>query len=499
MKEKDSSEGYGRILTVYCLGLLIGGLYVGIAAPVRTVVQEQFGLDDSTGIWMINIYTLFYAALIPVIGKIADRYGRNQVFGICILVFMIGAALCGLSSHMGGYGLLLLGRVVQAAGAGGMIPVATAEIGTSFPEEKRGFALGVAAGVTGLANVLGAGVGSAVVGIAGQENWSVLFFAAIPVCLMIFIGARLLLQGSAKAVPGKMDLAGSILLILLVLSLLIGLKELDLFHPADSLAKAGTWGPLAGFLLLLILFYVVEKRAEDPVFHLEFFRNRPIVITLIVSLLIGCVIVAMMLIPEYAEVIMDAPTGSGGYYMLIIGVASMVGPPIGGKLIDRFGPKRVLICGMAIMIAGYCYLAFFVSVDPSAPALTAGLALVGLGMGLAMGAPTNYMILDNTSEDESTSAIATITLVRQMGTTIAPAIYVGFLSGGAGSGSAGSGAGSAGGAGETGGAGVALSSASLGVVAGYQHMLLCVACFALAVIIVMLFYRDSKGRDSGRQ
>ena len=467
MNQQSDSKHYGRILIVYCLGLLVGGLYVGMVAPVRTVVQAQFGLNDSTGIWMINIYTLFYAALIPVIGKLADRHGRNLVFEICVLVFMAGATICGLSSHIGGFGVLLFGRVVQAAGAGGMIPVATAEIGTTFPKEKRGFALGVAAGVTGIANVLGAGVGSAVVGIAGQDNWSVMFFASIPVCLAVFIGARVLLAKSSESVSGRLDIPGSVLLVLLVLFLLFGLKELDFSHLSESLARIEVWGSMAGFVICTILFGIAEKRAEDPVFHLEFFRNRPIVITLIVSLLIGCVIVAMMLIPEYAEFIMNAPVGSGGYYMLVIGVMSMAGPPLGGKLIDRFGPKRVLVFGLVVMTIGYCFLAILVTANPSVASLISGLVMVGLGMGLAMGAPTNYMILENTSSDKSTSAIATVSLIRQMGTTIAPAIYVSFLAGG------------------SGGDMTAVSTA------GYQHMLLCVAAFSLAAVIVTLFYRDS--------
>lgn len=458
-KQEHDKRYYRIVLILYCLGLLVGGLYVGMVAPVRTVVQAQFGLDDGTGIWMINIYTLFYAALIPVIGKMADRYGRNLVFSICILVFMAGAAICGLSSFLNHFGVLLVGRVIQAAGAGGMIPVATAEIGTTFPKEKRGFALGVAAGVTGIANVLGAGVGSAVVGIAGQNHWAVMFYASIPVCIALFIGARILLQRSTKTVSGRMDLPGSVLLVVSVLLLLWGLKQLDVLHLADSLSQGGTGLMLAGFVLCAAAFFLWERRAEDPVFQMEFLKSRAIVITMIVSFLIGCVIVAMMLIPEFAEYVMRAPVGSGGYYMLIIGVMSMVGPPLGGKLIDRFGPKKVLIFGLAIMIIGYVYLAFFVSRNPSAAALVFGLALVGLGMGFAMGAPTNYMILDNTSPERSTSAIATITLIRQMGTTIAPAIYVGFIT-------------------------------ATGIcTAGYQNMLLCVAGFALAAIFAMLFYR----------
>lgn len=451
---------YGWILFVYCLGLLTGGLYVGMIAPVRTVVQAQFGLDDSTGIWMINIYTLFYAALIPVIGKKADRYGRNFIFSICVMIFMAGAVICALSSYAGGFGLLLTGRVVQAAGAGGMIPVANAEIGTTFPPDKRGFALGIAAGVTDIANVLGAGVGSAVVGFAGQENWAVTFFIAVPVCIAVFAGSRVFLRSSVRSVPAKMDRSGSILLIILILFLLLGLKELDFFRLAGSIAQFKVWGPLAGAIVCAVVFFFAERRAEDPVFNMEFLESRPVIITMILSFLIGCVIVAMMLIPEYAEFIMDAPAGSGGYYMLILGVTSMVGPPLGGKLIDRFGPKKVLLFGLIVMTTGYCYLALFVSAAPSAPALISGLALVGLGMGFAMGAPTNYMILDNVGPEKSTSAIATITLIRQMGTTIAPAVYVGFISAGGG-------------------------------VKGYRQMLLCVAVFSLIAAAFTLFYKSS--------
>lgn len=450
----SDSKHYRSILTIYCLGLLIGGLYVGMVAPARTVIQAHYGLDDQTGIWMINIYTLFYAALIPIIGKIADRYGRNLVFRVCILVFMLGATACGASSAIGGYAVLLLGRVLQAAGAGGMIPVATAEIGTSFPKEKRGFALGVAAGVTGIANVLGAGVGSAVVSIAGQGNWSVMFTASIPICIVLFLAARSLLPNSERSPSGRMDIPGSVLLVLLVLCLLLGLKNLDVFHLVDSLSHVGTWGPLAGCLLCSILFCQIEKRAKDPIFHMEFLKSRPILIVMILSFLIGCVIVAMMLIPEYAESIMGAPTGSGGYYMLVIGVMSMVGPPLGGKLIDRYGPQKVLISGLGIMIAGYCFLAFLVTDTPSSLGLIFGLSLVGLGMGMAMGAPTNYMILENTDSDESTSAIATITLIRQIGTTVAPSVYVAFIAAG-----------------------------------NYQSMLLCVAGFALAAVIATVLYR----------
>ncbi|MGI6221566.1 MAG: MFS transporter [Coriobacteriales bacterium] len=459
--QPEAPRRLGLVLAVYLLGLAIGGLYVGMVAPVRTVVQLGFGLDDAAGIWMINIYTLFYAALIPVIGKVADRRGRNRIFALCVAVFMVGSILCGLSASIGGFALLLVGRVVQAAGAGGMIPVANAEIGTSFPEGKRGMALGIAAAVSGLSNVLGAGAGSAIIGLVGVENWPVMFYVSVPLCAILLIGTRALPRNAARpAVAGRMDYAGSVLFVLFVLLLLLGLKELDFFSLPRTIAQPGAWGPLVGAVACVVVFGLVERRAASPVFHMEYLRSRPIVITMIASFFIGCVVIAMMMVPEYAEFVMGDTVGSGGYYMLAVGITSMVGPPLGGKLIDRFGPRPVLLFGLAVMVAGYSFLALRASLAPSVGSLVFGLAVVGFGMGFAMGAPTNYMILENTRDEDSASAlIATIALVRQVGTTVAPAIFVGFISAGNG-------------------------------ILGYQQMLLCVAVFSALAAVVTLFYRS---------
>ena len=457
-KRKKSENNYRIILVIYCLGLLIGGLFVGMIAPVRTVIQEDFSIDDSTGIWMINIYTLFYAALIPIIGKIADKYGRNKVFSICILIFMSGAILCGLSSVFGGFPLLLIGRVIQASGAGGMIPVANAEIGTSFPKEKRGFALGIAAAVSGISNVLGSGIGSAIVELVGIDNWAIMFYISAPICIILFILTRLFLHSSATISDSKTDYLGSVLFITQILLLLLGLKELDFFNIKESIIRPIVWIPLVLSITITVIFIIVERKVNNPVFHIEFLHSKPIVITMITSFFIGCIIIAMMLVPEYAEFIMNAPTGSGGYYMLAIGITSMIGPPLGGKFVDKFGPKPVLISGLLLMIGSYLYLALYVSINPSTISLVIGLALVGLGLGFAMGSPTNYMILENVEAKDSTSAVATVALVRQVGTTIAPAIFVGFISNNNG-------------------------------VYGYQQMLICISIFCALAAIFTLFYR----------
>ena len=467
--ESQSQAHLGIILAIYLLGLLIGGLYVGMVSPVRTVVQASFGLDDDAGIWMINIYTLFYAALIPVVGKLADRRGRGRVFTLCLVVFAAGSLLCGLSKTAGGFGLLLAGRVVQAAGAGGMIPVANAAIGTTFPAERRGMALGLAAAVAGIANVLGAAVGSAVIGLVGVQGWDVMFYLAVPLCAALAAAAGVFLrkaeanrdQACATGTGARFDWLGSALLVSWVLMLLLGIKEVDFADLAGTARRPEVWATFVAAAVLIVLFGRVEHRAQDPVFHMEFLHNRPVVITMVVSFFVGCTIISMMLVPQYAEFAMGDPLGSGGYYVLAIGAASLIGPPLGGKLIDRFGAKPVLVGGLAVMVAGFLFLAFVASAAPTAGLLIAGLAVVGFGMGFAMGAPTNYIVLENTDARDGASAVATIALVRQIGTSLAPAILVSLI-------------------------------ASDPGMLGYQRMLVCVACFCVAALVAIAPYKSPK-------
>ena len=461
-RETSTDSKLGLILATYLVGLLIGGLYVGMVSPARTVVQADFGIDDTVGIWMINIYTLFYAALIPIIGKLADRRGRKHVFTICVGIFCVGAIICGLSKSIGGFGLLLVGRVLQAAGAGGMLPVANAEIGASFPEEKRGMALGMAAAVAGVSNVLGAVAGSAVVGAFGIENWPALFYLCVPFCIAIIVVAVTLLPDSViDESHAKMDVAGSVLFALFILLLLLGLKNIDFASFGTSATQPSVLAPLLAAIAAIVAFRSVEQRAEDPVFHLEYFRSRPIVVTMVVSFFIGCFVISLVLVPELAEYAMGDPIGSGGFYVLAIGLTSFITTPIGGKLIDKLGPKPVLITGLAISTAGLAYLALIAVTAPSFATFVIGLAIVGAGMGMSMGAPTNYMILENTDKAESSSAIATITLIRHVGTSIAPALYVGLIT----------------------------SAPGLAV---YQRMLFCVALFNVAALVTMLFYQPKR-------
>ncbi|MCQ2546236.1 MAG: MFS transporter [Clostridia bacterium] len=420
-KGKDKT---GWIMAIYLFGLFIGALSTGSITPVRTIIQNSFGADDQLGIWMITIFTLCYAAIIPVSGKLADRMGRKIVFIFSILLFGVGSIICGIS---GNFILFLVGRAVQAIGAGGIMPIATAEFGTSFPEEKRGMALGMVGGVYGIANVLGATFGSAVLDIFGQTEWQWIFLINIPLCILIIIGGLVFIPNHKSEQVYRIDKIGTLLMTVIILSLLYGLKNIDFFDFLASLTHRDVWPFLLFGAALIPFFVLVEKKAEDPIFHIEYMKNSQIMVTLGCGLLAGCSMMGMIFIPQFAENCMKIPSGDGGYFVIILGLMAGAVSPISGKLIDKFGSKPVLGSGFVVSIIGSLYLAFVTINHINIVNVVICLLLIGLGLGLIMGTPLNYMMLRHTKDEDSNSALATLSLIRSIGTAIAPAIMVGFI------------------------------------------------------------------------
>lgn len=415
------------IAIVYLLGLFIGALDTGIVTPARTIVQNGFGVDDAFGVWMITIYTLAYAVSIPIMGKLADMFGRKGIYLTSIVLFGVGSLLCGLSEYTNNFYVLLIARAIQAFGGGGIMPVATAELGTTFPPEKRGMALGLVGGVYGIANIFGASAGSLIIDIFGQENWAFIFYVNVPVCIAIVIAGLIALPKSKERSSAPIDILGILVLSCMTLSLLIGLKNIDFFDLQNSIANSDVYPYLIAALVLVFLFVFVESKAKDPVMNLSYFKNPRILITMVLSILTGVIMMGMIFIPQFSENAMRMPSGSGGYFVIILGLFAGLGAPMSGKLIDRFGVKLVLGIGFIASIAGCSYLAFVATSDPTLFNVVVSLVLIGIGVGFVMGTPLNYMMLENTDESESNSALATLSLVRSIGTAVAPALMVGFL------------------------------------------------------------------------
>ncbi len=428
MKNKAvKTHSLAMIAVVYLAGIFMGAIDTGIVTPARTIIQNNLMVDDKTGIWLITIYTLAYAASIPVMGKLADRYGRKKIYITSIVLFGLGSLMCGLSRYTGSFGLLIAARAIQAIGGGGIMPVATAEFGTSFPLEKRGMALGLIGGVYGIANIFGSLAGSAILNIFGTSNWQYIFFVNIPISIFIIIAGIFVLPDHKEKAVKKIDGLGTLAIVIMVLSLLYGLKQIDFFDFSNSIISIGVYPFLVGFVVLVPIFILIEKKAEEPIMNLSYFTNVRIVTTLAVSFASGFVLMGIVFIPQFCENSLKVASGDGGYFTVILGLLSGVSAMLSGKLIDKIGAKLVLLMGFSISIIGALFLIFVAAVNPSLLSVVISLMLLGFGMGFTIGAPVNYMMLENIKDSESNSGLATLSLIRSIGTSIAPAIMVGFI------------------------------------------------------------------------
>jgi len=213
----------------------------------------------------------------------------------------------------------------------------------------------------------------------------------------------------------------------MILSLLYGLKNIDYFDFVATFTSTSVYPYLLAFLALLPVFVFVEKKAQDPVLNLKYFTNRRLLVTLTVSFAAGFVLMGIVFIPQFCENSLKMPAGTGGYFTVILALLSGVSAMMSGRMLDKFGAIKVLLLGFAITILGSLYLYFFAAPNPTVLNVVLSLMLLGFGLGFTMGAPTNYMVMENIEDREASSGLAAVSLIRSIGTTIAPALMVGFI------------------------------------------------------------------------
>lgn len=414
-------------LIIFLLGIFMGAIDSGIVSPARDVIKNGFGISESLSVWMITIYTLVYAVSMPIVSKLSDRYGRKRVYIISILTFAIGSSLCGISNFYGNYTFFLVARVIQAIGGGGIMPIANAFIGISFPPEKRGTALGFVGGIYGIATILGPTMGSSILSTAGNDHWGWIFFINLPISLII-LALSINLKENLGEAKSRMDLKGSVVLSIMILSLMYALTNLNFGDLSKSIQDTKVYPFLIIFFIFVPLFILVEKKAQDPILNLSYFREKQILLTLILGFITGVGLMAVTFIPQFAENILKLKTGTGGYLVTFMSVFAGVSAPLGGKFIDKYSAKLVTVLGMICTAFGTFFLAFYTTKYPNFASIMIGLIFVGFGMGFTMGTPLNYLMLSFVDEKESASALSTLSLIRSIGVAVSPNIMINFIS-----------------------------------------------------------------------
>lgn len=151
------------------------------------------------------------------------------------------------------------------------------------------------------------------------------------------------------------------------------------------------------------------------------------ILVFIIAFITGVGMMGTVFIPQFAENVLKIKAGTGGYLITLLAVFSGVSAPLSGRLLDKKGAPLVLAVGFACILAGSLVLGYIAVSTLSFVSVMAGLALVGFGIGFTMGTPLNYLVLQSVPEHEGTTAMATMSLIRSIGTTMSPGIMIGFI------------------------------------------------------------------------
>jgi len=405
-----------RLLGVLFAGVLMGALDIAIVGPALPAIEADFQVGGRGLSWVFNIYILFGLLSAPLMAKLSDRYGRRDIYLLDITLFVVGSVVVALSPS---FWVLLTGRAIQALGAGGIFPVASAVIGDTFPPERRGPALGLIGAVFGLAFLLGPLLG----GVLLHWGWQWLFLVNLPVAAIVFWQAARLLPAARPANQRPFDALGTVLLSITLLALASGVSEIDVGAFTTSVTSPRILTLLIVAAAAGPLFWAAEKRAADPVLHPDLLASRELKLVGVVAIGTGLAEAGMVFLPALAVAGLGVEESTASFMLLPLVASMIVGAPLAGLLLARRGAKQIIQSGLLLVVSGLVVLGL-----PQLSTVTfyvAG-ALAGVGLSALLGAPLRYVVIRETPEDQRGAGQGLLTLFLSIGRITGAAAVGGF-------------------------------------------------------------------------
>ncbi len=405
-----------RVLALLFVGVLMAALDIAIVGPALPALQQDFLVGDRALSWVFSIYILFNLIGAPLVAKASDRYGRRGMYVASVAIFGAGSiVVAGAPS----FEVLLGGRALQAFGAGGIFPVASAVIADTFPAERRGRALGMIGAVFGIAFLLGPLLG----GVLLRFGWQWLFLINIPIALGVIVASFKLLPPGARRATGRFDAAGALVLALLLAAGAFGLNRVDAAALPESLGAAEVWPFLLAAVAAVPLFWLIERRASDPVLPPALLASSRLRAVALIAVAAGLVEAGMVFLPALAVGAFEVAPATASLMMVPLVLALIVGAPAAGQLLDRIGPRPVIQGGLAVTAAGLAV--FGLAPLGLATFYTAG-ALVGLGLSALLGAPLRYVMLKEAGAERRGAGQGLLTLCLGAGQLLGAATIGGI-------------------------------------------------------------------------
>lgn len=402
-QRKDNLKWW--ILFTVIIGTFLGRLdqtIVGLAMPK---IMDDFGITVSSAAWISTAYIIANAVFVPIWGKLGDIWGRKKIYLFGFIVFIIGSVLCSISWNLPS---MIIFRIIQAIAGSADYPTAMAIIAFTFKEgRERAQALGIWSSSFAAAAVFGPLVGGPLI---DNFNWPSVFWINLPIGIIGIIMALIFINESKEESAKKdFDWQGA-----LVLG--VGLAALVLV-----LERGLDWGWLsylaiasyATVIISLISFIYIEKKKEDPIVDLKFFKNGLFVNALLNNFIIFMGMMSVIyLIPLFAQIFLGYGATKTGYLFMPMAAAMMIAAPIGGQFSKPKQIRWVIFFSSLLSVVG---IFLFTGLEAKSGPLDIIIPLVimAFGMGFGMAQRTN-IISASVPANEIGSASSVLSLVRSI-------------------------------------------------------------------------------------
>ncbi len=375
-------------------------------------IHAEFDTSLAELQWAVTAFYIPFSALLIAAGRLADIFGRRMLlFGGCAL-FAGGSAIAALAPDAQ---FLILGIALSGIGGAALMPASMSLLTNVFTGEKRGFAIGMWGAATELVSGIGVLVGGV---LTGQLSWRWIFVVNILFAILIVVLAR---AGTPESrdpnASRKVDVPGATLIA-------TGLTAITL-----ALIQGATWGwdspaivcLLVGGVAAFVAFVIVERRTENPLINLDFFKNRNFTGATTTIFVIDFSFGAMLFfLPEYFQDILGYTPTETGALLLPLTALMVIASPLGGKIAARVGPRPPIVIGLTGMLIAIYWISTL-DLTTTYSDLWIPTAIMGFGIGLAL-TPMNLAAMNAVSRNHAGAASGILVTLSGLGATLGVAV-----------------------------------------------------------------------------
>jgi DHA2 family lincomycin resistance protein-like MFS transporter len=344
----DSGGTFGSkdnflVIMVMILGVFVAILNETLLNVALTRIMADIGIEPSTAQWLTTGYLLVIGVLIPVTAYLIQRFTTRALFLSAMVLFTLGTLAAALAP---GFGMLLIGRVLQAAGTGMLFPLLTNVVFAMVPLERRGSAMGT----IGIVITFAPAIGPTLSGIIVEHfSWRVLFYSVLPIALFVIVFATVKLKNVTETTNPRIDLLSLLLSTCGFGGIVYGFSSAGEGH--------GGWSspivliPIAIGVVALLLFIWRQLALDEPLLDLRVFKFRVFRLSVLIMMIVMMAMFsAMMLLPIFLQNALAYTPLKAGLVMLPGGIVMGIMSPITGRLFDKFGAKWLAVIGLGLMV-----------------------------------------------------------------------------------------------------------------------------------------------------